>query len=503
MSPGQSDAARDRLLYRMPRHDGAVWLGLPLSALLVLAVTLAAAVAFVMTGGPLPFAALLLVAAGVSCLLPMAGRTLLGWIGPAVRHGLTVSTGRRGSTPATGRSPGAWRLPLPPECGPVTLAAAPDGSGQSGDPGSAWAVLQHGRRARGPHHGTRTLVLEVCHLDGVALPDPAGLDLRLAGWGGCLDALAADPRVHSLQWLTHSRPDTRDHQHRPESSSSVEPGAESAMDLRGDYDVMVQSVAAQALTHQHLLTVTLAGAGRDETAVVDVARDVASLLLTADLLARPLTAGEIGPLLRRLTDPTVHDTDLLGDPDDEDVQQSWGIRCRRSGWDHTRTDDSWHRSYTVSGWPRLPLPADWLAPLLQALPPAGTSRTVAVHTRPVAPVHAVRQARAAAAKAQLDATDRGRFGLNSGNPGAASAVDERAVQDAAELESELAAGFRLLQVRSVLTITAPTRALLEQATTALRTTAATSRIDLRPLHGQHQHGLVATLPLGLLPGQPS
>src|SRR4051794_1941880 len=185
-----------------------------------------------------------------------------------------------------------------------------------------------------------------------------------------------------------------------------------------------------------------------------------------------------------------------GAPEEEDAQQHGGLRCRRSGWDHPRTDDSWPRSYTVTGWPRLPLPADWLAPLLHNLPPAGTSRTLAFHTLPVAPVHAGRQARAAAAKAQLGATDRGRFGLHSGTPRAASAVDERAVQDAAELESELAAGFRLLRVRTVLTITAPTRALLEQATSGLRTAAATSRIDLRPLHGQHQHGLVATLPLG-------
>jgi hypothetical protein len=116
-----------------------------------------------------------------------------------------------------------------------------------------------------------------------------------------------------------------------------------------------------------------------------------------------------------------------------------------------------------------------------------------LHATPVAPLRAARQARAAAAKAELDAADRSRLGLT---PSSASGL----TSDAAALEAELAAGYRLLATAAVLTVTAPDTQLLDTACTALRTAAATSRLDLRPLHGQHPLGLVATLPLGQYPG---
>jgi hypothetical protein len=508
-----------RLLYRLPLTDGAVWLGLPLSALLVLSLTLAAAVGLVLAGGPLPVAVLLLLAAGLASLLPLAGRTLLGWSSPALRYLVHLLAGRQWTS--TGCA-----LPLPPECGRVTV----DTFLSDPDELPRWAVLRRTSSRRRGRPGLVTLVFEVQHLDGVALLDPTGHDLRLAGWGACLDALSADPRIRSLQWLTHSRPDTRDpHTPWPATPSGDDTGPSTGSvtgnglgsglaGLRGDYDQLVRAAATQALQHQHLLAVTLEpqqhddrthraqAASADSAGLVAVARDVATLLLTGDLLARPLLAAEVGTLLRRLTDPTLLDLPLLDavasdDPDRTEVGERTGIRCRRSGWDHTRTDDSWHRSYTVTSWPRLPLTGDWLAALLQASPPPGTCRTVAVHVTPVDPVHAVRQARAAAAKAQLDAVDRGRFGLHAGSAsGAVSAVDERSAQDAAELESELAAGFRLLRTRALVTVSAPDQTQLRQASTALRTAAATCRLDVRPLHGQHTHGLVATLPLGLLPG---
>lgn len=502
-------SADDRLLYRMPTPDGAVWLGLPLSALLVLALTLAAAVGLVMAGGPLPVAVVLLLAAGMAALLPLSGRTLLGWSGPAARYAVQLIAGRAWTTRGSA-------LPLPPECGRLTVETCDRDTREP----LSWALLRHGPVRRHGRPGQVTLLFEVQHLQGMALLDPTCHDLRLAAWGSCLDALSADARIRGLQWLTHSRPDTRDHRANyptqgDAAGTRVARGWDAAA-LRGDYDELVHAAASQALQHLHLLAVTVdqapeshadraVQASAETTNLVDVTRDVATLLLTGDLLARPLHVGEVGTLLRRLTDPTLRDP--LFDPIDVDTLaaaehgQQTGIRCRRSGWDHTRTDDSWHRSYTVSGWPRLPLTGDWLAALLQAAPPPGTARTMAVHLRPVEPIHAVRQARAAAAKAQLDALDRGRFGLHAGAAsGAVSAVDERSAQDAAELESELAAGFRLLTTRAVVTVTAPDPTLLRQASTALRTAAATCRLDLRPLHGQHVHGLVATLPLGLLSG---
>jgi hypothetical protein len=556
-SDGRSQGAR----YVFPQPDGSVWLGLKLSTLVVLGTALASAIGLVMSGGPLPLAALLLITAAVVSLLPVADRTLLDWLSPAARHLLLlINGGKAVAPPRPGRQgPRAWRLPMPPECGPLTLHALPtnrggdsshvpvDGGADGAEVDEGWGVVAAARPRRSPgstrRPGRQTVIFDVLSLDGVGLLDPAGQDTRLAAWGSCLDALAADARVQHLQWITHSRPDTRQHltggPHDVRSLEASPPGStpRSALELRRDYHEMVTAAAREAWEHRHLLAVTFSSntslketgqarpgtpdseTGRSAAAhrrgadqrpdpllldgMRDGMRDVAGLLLTADLLARPLTSGEIGPLLRLLTDPSLSDDSrdpaVPGDEPDPVAHERWGVRCRRSGWDHVRTDDTWHRSYTVSGWPQLPLAADWLAPLLHATPPHGTARILAVHITAVAPLHAVRQARAAAAKAHLDAADRSRLGMHpTGRDG--SHADQRAADDADALEAELAAGYRLLQTRAVLTISAPDPALLRQATTALRTTAATCRLDLRPLHGQHQHGLVATLPLGLLPG---
>jgi hypothetical protein len=91
----------------------------------------------------------------------------------------------------------------------------------------------------------------------------------------------------------------------------------------------------------------------------------------------------------------------------------------------------------------------------------------------------------------------------TGAPGSGSAVDDQRAGDAAALEVELAAGFRMLHTRGVVTVHAPDPQRLQQATSSLRTLAATHRLDLRPLHGQHDLGLVATLPLALMPGRAS
>jgi hypothetical protein len=168
-------------------------------------------------------------------------------------------------------------------------------------------------------------------------------------------------------------------------------------------------------------------------------------------------------------------------------------------WTSVRTGDAWHRTYAVSNWPNLPLPADWLAGVLTSPPPDGTSRTLSVHARPVSPVHAVRQARAAAAKVQLDAVDRGRLGL-TGTPHGVTPLDDQRAADAAALETELAAGYRMLHSRAVITISGTDPQKLQQASAAVRATAATHRIDLRPLHGRHHLGLVASLPLTVVPG---
>ncbi|MCW2599462.1 MAG: hypothetical protein JWM02_1291 [Frankiales bacterium] len=527
-------AARPALRYWLPAVDGAVWLGLRPAALITLAVTATLAVTLLMSGVPVAAAVAVLVVGGVVAALPVAGRSPLAWAPVLLRHlrarlsgadAWTVELTDHPTSDSPARTQGAGcsasRLDLPREYGPLQLLGL-----YAGDRDGFHAAVDS-RNAPDlgavSHASTRTVsvVFDVIGTDRFALVAPDGQDSQLARWGTCLSALAADPQVLRIQWLTHTRPDSTEHasQHHdgPDAGLDRAPGHSERADveeLQADYRDLADTAARNAWTHQHLLVLTVladpalptrptlkAGgrgsrtgrspgrAARGTVAVaglVEHARDLAATLLAADLLPRALSAAELGAALRHLQDPT-----LPGGAEVPDDPRRWAISSRHSQWDCCRTDDAWHRSFAITGWPRLALPADWLAPLLHTPPPDGTSRTLAVHAVPVAPQHAARQARASRAKARLDAADRNRMGFTS------HSSDALAEHAAAELETELIAGYRLTHLTAFLTISAPDPDRLQAATLALRTLSVSHRLDLRPLHGQHPRGLVACLPLGL------
>ena len=549
-APATVSEASVPLRYTLPALNGTVWLGLRPCALAALGGTVGAVVSLLMVGAPLLLAALVLLAGALLAVVPIAGRTPLSWLPLLVRHAASrflgdlgwhltglddsdddlraaLGHGRRARfVPAPAGEPSPrWspttlgprrptRVPLPPECGRLYLRSLDSGAGDTAPIG---VLLDRDSR-------DLTVVFEVIGTDRFGLLDPAGQDSQLARWGTCLSALAADPRVQRVQWLTHSRPDMsshvddRDHEGRNGGDAELPSYSTGTFeipsgDLRADYQELVGRATRAALTHEHLLTLTLspastgrgktagrpgraavAAAGQDDTLVESV-RDLAALLLAADLLPHPLSPAELGSTIRQLCDPNLPDhTNSEHSQAPADPRQ-WGLLSRRRQWDSCRTDDTVHRSYAVAGWPRLALPADWLAPLLHTPPPDGTSRTLAIHAQPVTPAHAARQARAATAKARLDAADRSRLGLSP------ATTDTLAQTDAAALEAELVAGYRLTVLTALLTVSAPDPDRLAVASRAVQTLSVTHRLDLRPLHGQHPHGLVACLPLGRpLPG---
>lgn len=575
-------SAAEPLRYTLPALDGPAWLGLRPASLAALGVTIATVVAILIVGAPLPLAALVLIAGAVPAVVPVAGRTPLAWLPLLIRHAAsgqlghlgwshgqrasrqddlpggdgdghgggggqraleqdsapTAADGRPGRSPAASGTAAVTRVPLPPECGRLQLRTLnPDRGGTA----PIGVLLDR-------DHRDLTVVFEVIGTDRFALLEPAAQDTQLARWGTCLSALAADPRVERLQWLTHTRPDTSSHLdghldgHR---HNNIHPGVHADVhddavdddavdddvqdaavdevrdaeafshsvpdppcgDLPADYRELVARAVRAAWSHEHLLTLTLSrastgrggNAGRpgratadpaQDQALVESVRDLAAGLLTADLLPHPLSPAELGTTIRRLCDTTLpHRNPAPADP------RQWGLLSRQRQWDSCRTDDNLHRSYAITGWPRLALAADWLAPILHTQPPDRTSRTLAIHAQPVAPAHAARQARAATAKASVDAADRSRLGFTP------ATTDTLAQSDAAALEAELVAGYRLIDLTALLTIGAPDPDRLAVASRALQTLSVTHRLDVRPLHGQHPHGLVACLPLGRpLPG---
>jgi hypothetical protein len=114
---------------------------------------------------------------------------------------------------------------------------------------------------------------------------------------------------------------------------------------------------------------------------------------------------------------------------------------------------------------------------------------MAVHLQPLSTADAARAARATRTRAELDRADRFRLGL------ADTAQADRAVQTGGDLDAELVAGHSALRLSAVLTVSAANLTGLEEASRQLRQAATACRLQLRPLHGQHELALAATVPL--------
>jgi hypothetical protein len=500
------------LTYTLPTASGTLWLGLGPVAVGALAVTVLVAVLLMLTGAPLWLAVVVTAIGSATGLWPVAGRSPLQWLPVAVRHATGRLTGHAGWTTAadtgdvadlslessseeaaleTGRARGQGRPPH------TSRLALPRGWGRLHIGQAAPDVALIGNRSC----GTSTVVLAVTGTGTFGLLDPHAQDSELSRWGGSLATLLALPRLRDLQWLTHTRP-----QSLPSSAAADLTGADlngpylngpglNGSDLTADYADLVRHTCSQALTHTHLLALTLTD--QDLELVRSTVRQASATLLAADLLCCPICPEELPRLLRRLLDPAL--------PDDATGRSNATAHAAarspeppalslRTGWSSCRTDDTHHRAYAVTGWPRLPLPADWLAPLLHHPPEPGTARTLTVHARPVSPQHASRRARASAAKARLDSADRQRLGFTAD---AGSALD---AADAEHTEGELLAGYRMADLTALTVLHAPDLTSLEASARDLTALTVSQRIDLRPLHGQHHHAVAAALPLGKQPG---
>jgi hypothetical protein len=398
----------------------------------------------------------------VTATLPVADRTVVEWTPVALHRLATRLTGRQRAVAAMPHAPRTRSAAVPvrlPACSARLRLVDVDGMAVVDDP-----------RAR-----QRTAVLAVAGSDRFPMTDPVDQQRLLDAWGNALTGIAADTRVRRVQWVERAAPEDRD----PGAWLGARAPVDADPAAVQHYRQLAESVTAAALRHDVWIAVSFDRSG-DPSSVPAAVAHVAAGLLAAQLTARPLSVDETADLIRRGLDGP-------GRAGAVPAQQVATL-SHQLGWESVRTDDCWHRTFAVTGWPRLPVHAGWLEPLLVAAPPQA-ARTVSVHLQPVAAHVAMRQARATRARARLDATDRGRLGMLD------SARLDADHADAAAAEEELVAGYRLHRVAAAVTVSAASARQLDEAARAVRTAAQTARVELRPLHGQHQLGLVASLPL--------
>lgn len=464
--------------YLIGGADRALWLGLGPGRVAILGGGVLAATLLAYAGAPLPFAALAAAVAAGWCFTPVGGVTLHEWAGPVATHLGSALTGTRtrpaelAPTPADGRVDVGRPLTLraSAELGRLVLVPVTVDGVELG------AVAERGRTG-----WDVTCVFATRGLPGFAVADPDEQARLLAGWADLLTSLTGEYAGRCrLQWVERAG-----HQSPAGLRAWT---AEHADEQARPYLDLLDSAGTHAMQHETLLAVQVATGERDQDRAVRegeaLHRLLAARLGVAEIVPRPLDIAGVALRLRQACDVTA-ETSLFA----TGVQAvQVGPASRKIAWDHVRTDDTFHRAFLVTGWPRVGVGPAWLAPLLVTSIP-GAVRTVAVHFEAVPPALAARRARAARQGADLDTDDRARLGFGNG------ARERRTQVEAAAAEHDLAAGHVQHRVAAVVVVSAGDLASLDEASRQVRGSASSARLDLRPLHGRHADGWAAALPL--------
>ena len=481
-------------VYRFgPRETRGILLGLRGSQLTFLLIGAIAAVTGLAAG---PVGALLgvlvLALTATVALVPVGGRTAEQWLPTLVGYLLArrLNGGRT-----------MWGRPRPSRSGdPVDL----------GLPGPLARLVMtaptvDGDRTVGVVHdpaaGTLTAVAAV-RGSTFALADAADKDRRVAAWGALLAGLARDGSpVRRLAWLERTLPDPGDALER----FWAEAGGKGSQAAASSYRSLIAAATPVTQAHETHLVVQLdprrtrrssrkTSTGPDGSTAV-LMRELAGVqeqVLRAGLeLAGWLPPRALAAVLRTSYEPgasrtLARRTEGEGAGGGVDVDAA-GPMATENAWAHYRTDDAWHATYWISEWPRLPVGADFLAPLLLT---TSCRRTIAVVAEPVDPRRAARETRAARTAELANAALRARMG---------QVTTERTRTEAADVEereAELVAGHAAYRFSGYITVSGRSLQELEDGCGQVEQAAHRAFLELRRLYGQQDEAFTFTLPLG-------
>jgi hypothetical protein len=481
-------------VYRFgPRETRGVLLGLRGSQLTFLLIGATAAVTG-LAAGPLGAVVGMLVLAttATAALVPVGGRTAEQWL-PALVSYLLARRVNGGRT--------TWRRPR---------LSGPGDPGALGLPGllarlAMTGPMVDGERKVGVVHdsaaGTLTAVAAV-RGSTFALADAADKDRRVAAWGALLAGLARDGSpVRRLAWLERTLPDPGDALER----FWAEAGGKGSQAAASSYRSLIAAATPVTQAHETHLVVQLdprrtrrssrkTSVGPDGSTAV-LMRELAAVqeqVLRAGLdLAGWLPPRALAAVLRTSYEAgasrtLARRTEGEGAGGGVDVAAA-GPMATENAWAHYRTDDAWHATYWISEWPRLPVGADFLAPLLLT---TSCRRTVAVVAEPIDPRRAARETRAARTAELANAALRARMG---------QVTTERTRTEAADVEereAELVAGHAAYRFSGYITVSGRTLEELEDGCGQVEQAAHRAFLELRRLYGQQDEAFTFTLPLG-------
>jgi hypothetical protein len=408
----------------------------------------------------------------------VAGRPVVEWAPTAAQFG-----GRRASSQTEYRAPVARPRPA------GTLALGGDGAAlRFHIDHLSGAALIHD-----PHRRTLTAVLSVSHPAFVLL-DRDDRAQRVSRWGRVLAGLAQSGTLAALQVTEATVPDP--------GNGLVEwfaahgaPGGGWAAD---QYAALLDQARLGSSTHRTTVSIALdlraagragkaAGGGVGGAATV-LRQDMASLadgLRQAGLTVGGwLGEGELAAVIRSAYEPTVT-LDARADPAAH--LASAGPVAISEHWDCLRHDSGWSAVLWITEWPRIDVPPDFLHPVVFA---PGVRRTLSLIARPLPTDEALRQIRKEKTEAAADQAQKARVGQ------IADLADAQEYQDLLSRERSVIAGHTDVEFTGLITVTAPSRDLLDASRMAVMRSAAQAACEVRPLYGRQAQGFIlAALPL--------
>lgn len=361
-------------------------------------------------------------------------------------------------------------------------------------PDTPMAVIRD-RRA-----GTVSAVVRV-HGAGFALAGDDDQDARVVAWAAALSPAAQERcQVRRITWQEWTHPVGVDDHLAYARAQGLDDRSGPAAD---DYRALLDRQAAFTVSHELLVAVTVdqrlvrrrAATGPVDAAVEalnDEVRQLTARLENSGLRVEPpLTPAQWTAALRVRCDPGRSAQVAT-------LQRSlaaasgrgaldWGPMAVEPSWGSVHVDGSFHRSYWLAGWPALPVPADWMGPLLLA---DEVTRTVTVVLEPIPLGRAARAAdrQVMQLEADQDMKQRKGFRINAAERKRLAHVEAR--------ERELSEGHAQFRFAGLVTVTAPTPAALDDAAATVEQAAAQSLLDLRALEARHAAGWAASLPTG-------
>jgi len=497
--------------FRFDQLDqSGVLLGLGWLQMASLGLSLLVVAVLITVGLPGPLAMVPLGVGGLAAFGRLNGRPVTEWV-PVWTSWLT--SGRRGNR--------VWLAPIPyqrSDAGPDRPAALPrvcDGLQVLECP-SRWHRVARVGVIHDAVDETMTMLVPVRGRDFVLL-EQSGQEEALGRWGETLASFARERGlVVRISWSEYAAPaglgehrrwlDSRPDQFTVPAADEGGGGSRTGGDCVGrpavSYAALVDAARSMTSDHQVIVSLTVArsrlrGANRqrtgDEDPLVDALASSVETLLRGLRNAgvdpdAPLTAAQIDDVLGWRIDPDTMRRRAEASNDTPVLAANHPLAVRAE-WNRVRVDGSVNRSYWVAEWPRLPVPTDWLEPLLTFS--GAARRAITVLYEPVAPSASKRRIDSESIKLESDAAAREDKGRR------VSAQHRRNQLAVHEREQELVEGFVEFNFAGLVTVSADDLDELWEGCAHIEQIFREHGLELRALDGRHDVAWAATLPFGL------